>query len=440
MEHKIVQKDINTLVFAEYNPRQLTKEQHQNLSESIQRFGLVDPILINKHEDRKDIIIGGHQRVRVAKDLKIEQVPCIELSLTYEKERELNVRLNKNTGEWDMDSLANFFEMDELLEWGFIESEIILDIPDDPIVEPNKKLSERFLVPPFSVLDTKLGFWKKRKVIWNELGIQSELGRDAKYSDYGEWIISKGWTDPNLSKNEKGESINFKGQDTKMTISIFDPVLCELMYRWFCPLKGKIIDPFAGGSVRGIVASVLGYDYTGIELNPEQIKSNRDQANHICQNNIPKWIVGDSNQILETIDDSYDFVFSCPPYFDLEKYTDEPEDLSVMSDEDFLEAYQSIINKSVSKLKDNRFACFVVGEVRGKDGNYKNLISNTIQCFENAGCGFYNDIILLRPIANAAMRVPKQFSNNRKVVRIHQNILVFYKGKDQQEIKNLTFY
>ncbi len=306
--------------------------------------------------------------------------------------------------------------------------------------ESGQVLRSKYIETPFSVLDTKLAFWKKRRVIWNELGIQSELGRDTKYGDYGEWIISKGWTDPNLSKNEKGESINFKGQDTKMTISIFDPVLCELMYRWFCPLEGKIIDPFAGGSVRGIVASVLGYDYTGIELNPEQIKSNQYQANHICQNNIPKWIVGDSNQILETIDDSYDFVFSCPPYFDLEKYTDEPEDLSVMSDEDFLEAYQSIINKSVSKLKDNRFACFVVGEVRGKDGNYKNLISNTIQCFENAGCGFYNDIILLRPIANAAMRVPKQFSNNRKVVRIHQNILVFYKGKDQQEIKNLTFY
>ena len=124
MEHKIIQRDINSLIFAEYNPRQLTKDQHQHLKDSIQRFGLVDPILINKHKDRKDIIIGGPQRVRVAKDLDIDKVPCIELSLTYEKERELNVRLNKNTGEWDYDVLANMFEMEELQDWGFDESQL----------------------------------------------------------------------------------------------------------------------------------------------------------------------------------------------------------------------------------------------------------------------------------------------------------------------------
>jgi DNA modification methylase len=132
MEHKIIQRDIDSLIFAEYNPRQLTKDQHQHLKDSIQRFGLVDPILVNKHKDRKDIIIGGHQRVRVAKDLDIDKVPCIELSLPYEKERELNVRLNKNTGEWDMDNLANFFDMEELIDWGFDEDELILP-EEEPI-------------------------------------------------------------------------------------------------------------------------------------------------------------------------------------------------------------------------------------------------------------------------------------------------------------------
>ena len=125
MEHKIIQRDIDSLIFAEYNPRQLTKDQHQHLKDSIQRFGLVDPILVNKHKDRKDIIIGGHQRVRVAKDLDIDKVPCIELSLTYEKERELNVRLNKNTGEWNWDELANSFDIAELTEWGFNESQLV---------------------------------------------------------------------------------------------------------------------------------------------------------------------------------------------------------------------------------------------------------------------------------------------------------------------------
>jgi len=132
MEHKLVQRDIDSLIFAEYNPRQLTKEQYKNLKDSIDRFGLVDPILVNKNKDRKNIIIGGHQRVKVAKDMNIKEVPVLELDLTYERERELNVRLNRNTGEWDMDSLANFFEVDELVDWGFDEDELIL--PEEEVV------------------------------------------------------------------------------------------------------------------------------------------------------------------------------------------------------------------------------------------------------------------------------------------------------------------
>ena len=132
MEHKLVQRDIDSLIFAEYNPRQLTKEQYKHLKDSIDRFGLVDPILVNKNKDRKNIIIGGHQRVKVAKDMNIKEVPVLELDLTYERERELNVRLNRNTGEWDMDSLANFFEVDELVDWGFDEDELIL--PEEEVV------------------------------------------------------------------------------------------------------------------------------------------------------------------------------------------------------------------------------------------------------------------------------------------------------------------
>ena len=130
MEHKIIHRDINSLIFAEYNPRQLTKDQYQNLKDSISRFGLVDPIIVNKNKERKNIIIGGHQRVKVAKDMEIDFVPVLEVDLTYEKERELNIRLNRNTGEWDMDNLANFFDMDELMEWGFEEDELILPDPD----------------------------------------------------------------------------------------------------------------------------------------------------------------------------------------------------------------------------------------------------------------------------------------------------------------------
>ena len=120
--------NINKLIAAEYNPRQLSQRQYQNLRDSINRFGLVDPIIINVNKERKNIIIGGHQRVTIAKILKIEKVPCVELDLTVEQERELNIRLNQNTGDWDFDVLADNFDLDELMDFGFEEKDLKLDL------------------------------------------------------------------------------------------------------------------------------------------------------------------------------------------------------------------------------------------------------------------------------------------------------------------------
>ena len=121
---EIVPRNVEELIFAEYNPRQLTAEQHKTLTDSVKRFGLVDPILVNVNSERKDVIVGGHQRVTVAKQLGFKEVPTVELDLTPEKERELNIRLNRNTGEWDWDALANHFDMDDLHEWGFTDNQL----------------------------------------------------------------------------------------------------------------------------------------------------------------------------------------------------------------------------------------------------------------------------------------------------------------------------
>ena len=126
-----VNYQIDKLVFAEYNPRQLTKDQYQNLKDSITRFGLVDPMIVNTHKERKNILVGGHQRVKVAKDLGFEEVPCVEVKLTPDKEKELNIRLNKNTGEWDYDALANYFDVGELTEWGFTEDDLQFAEPEE---------------------------------------------------------------------------------------------------------------------------------------------------------------------------------------------------------------------------------------------------------------------------------------------------------------------
>ena len=143
----ITQKKISDLIFAEYNPRQLSTDQYEHLKSSLSRFGFVDPVIVNMYKTRKNIIIGGHQRVKVWKDMGNTDVPCVEVKLDHDKERELNVRLNKNTGDWDYDILEKLFDVGELMEWGFSEEELkeieedidLSSVPQAMQLEPTKE-------------------------------------------------------------------------------------------------------------------------------------------------------------------------------------------------------------------------------------------------------------------------------------------------------------
>ena len=279
-------------------------------------------------------------------------------------------------------------------------------ISSDPI------LRDKFIEPPFSVLDTKSGSWQKRKKIWISKGLESDVGRE---------VATFGQFSPN-----KGDGARFD----KIRTSIFDPALCEVLYHWFCPDGGVILDPFAGGSVRGIVANYLGYNYTGIDIRKEQIDSNREQALEILPvDRQPNWYVGDSNEFLDDLDKEYDFVFSCPPYADLEVYSDLDGDISNKRYPEFLSLYSGIIKKSCDRLKGGGYACFVVGEVRGKNGDYLGFVPDTIRAFTSAGMGFYNEAILLNQLGNASMRANGNMKSE-KLVKVHQNILVFRKPND----------
>ena len=133
---QIIDWEIDKLISAEYNPRKLSEEQKQTIKDSINRFGLVDPVIVNTNKDRFGIIIGGHQRTKVARELGFKKMPCVELDLTLDQEKELNVRLNKNTGDFDKDLLVEFFDQEDLIEWGF-ENEYFedfvteIDSPDE---------------------------------------------------------------------------------------------------------------------------------------------------------------------------------------------------------------------------------------------------------------------------------------------------------------------
>ena len=124
---KITLTQINSLKPAEYNPRQISNKQYEDLKASMEKFGCVDPIIININPERLNVVVGGHQRLRILRELGAEKVPTVSVNLSEEDERELNVRLNKNTGQWDMDLLSEF-DIVDLKEWGFKDIEFGFNI------------------------------------------------------------------------------------------------------------------------------------------------------------------------------------------------------------------------------------------------------------------------------------------------------------------------
>ena len=163
------------------------------------------------------------------------------------------------------------------------------DLFGNPVIK-DPLLRDRFMEPPFSVLDSQGGKWQARKREWKALGIESHLGRDAG-------CMPK-WGGGELDEN----GLDKFGRKPMSETSIFDPALCELLYNWYCPMGGTILDPFAGGSVRGIVANYLGYRYTGIDIREEQVVANRLQGSGLLPADAqPEWICGDSNVVLDSM-------------------------------------------------------------------------------------------------------------------------------------------
>lgn len=414
------------------NTNKHTEKGMELLGNSIDEVGVIESISVTK----QGTIISGHARKEkfdekglVPKEITLaeNEYPVIvrndidDNTETYYKAQILantTAHQNYNLDLEEVEAVAEEYGF-ELEELGIEIEEKETDISEMGGVEIKKgTLLEKFIVPPFSVLDTRQGYWQDRKRWWLSLGIKSEKGRD--------------------NVMETLQSVN-KIQGNEMPLaSIFDPVLCELTYQWFNIPKGKILDPFAGGSVRGIVSAKLGFEYLGNDLREEQITANRENAKEVLQDNelLPTWTIGDSKNI-DKIAEGYDadLIFSCPPYADLEVYSDDPNDISNMEYKDFLTAYKEIIRKSCKMLKEDRFAVFVVGDVRDKKGFYRNFVSDTIMAFWNCGVILYNEMILVNAVGSLPIRAGKQFNASRKIGKTHQNVLVFYKG-DPKKIKD----
>ncbi len=385
--------------------------------------------------------------------------PIIRASeLSEEEQREFIIKDNVGYGEWDMDALANEWDTEDLADWGLDDWDFIDGggsgsdgdgSGQSGSGEDTKSLNDTFVIPPFSIFDSRQGYWQERKKMWRErIGDMGE-SRTAKLVQSLEMRYKDLYT--RTMKHRKELGINFKEylekyvpedvrerEDKKVLsqgVSLFDPVLSEICCRWFTPFEGaKMFDPFAGDTQKGLVFAMCGYEFTGVELRQEQVDINNRV---IADRDLPiHYVCDDGQNVAKYFEpESQDMLFSCPPYYNLEVYSDLENDASNQGTyEDFLTIIRNAYTSALGCLKENRFAVVVVGDVRNKaNGEYYDFVGDVKRIFREAGAHLYNEIILVEMSSSAALRAAKSMES-RKVCKTHQNVLVFYKG-DPSEIK-----
>tara|TARA_R100001510_G_scaffold57610_1_gene66422 strand:+ start:2615 stop:3877 length:1263 start_codon:yes stop_codon:yes gene_type:complete len=393
------------------NPRIIKDTKFDKLIKSVKdlpQMLKMRPIIVN--DDM--IILGGNMRYQACIKAGIKQIPIIQYTKkehldlntdkTYEETcEEIIIKDNVGFGEWDWDILANEWNSVELDNWG-------LDVwVNDDEKPKHNKLQDSFVISPFTILDSRQGYWKERKSAWHEL-----------IKDKGE------------SRQNKLTGIM---SGTNNGVSLLDPVLAEICNKWFGLENCNTFDCFAGDSVFGFVSDYMGNKFTGIELRQEQT----DLNNSRLKGSKSKYICDDGQNVLKHIKaNTQDLLFSCPPYFDLEVYSELKNDASNQKEyADFLKILDTAFSNSIKCLKDNRFAFIVVGDLRDKNGAYYNFPNDIKNIFIKNNMILYNEMVLVEPLGTLPQRV-RRYMINRKVGKCHQNVLVFYKG-DTKEISNI---
>lgn len=479
----------------EANPRTITNEKFQKLVNSVlalPKMLELRPIVV----DNMMVALGGNMRFRALtaiSDLSEEDLKARLFSINDVKkktegeqqallthwlrwrdsptaiiikaselsdaeQREFIIKDNIGYGDWDTDSLTAQWDNEELVDWGieFPDAENALNAQNGDgsgserqNSAPESSLFDRFIVPPFSILDTRKGYWQDRKKKWYELmGDLGDSRKDTlvtsleiKYKDLYQrtrehrkelGLSFKEYIDKYVSQEDLEKE---QAKIVAQGVSIFDPVVSEVMCRWFTPKSGsKIFDCFAGDTAKGLVFAECGHSFIGIELRPEQVEINNkiiaDRGKDI------RYICDDGQNVAQHIEpESQDLLFSCPPYFDLEVYSDLPNDASNQGTyEDFIRVLDNGFSGAVGCLKNNRFAVIVVGDVRDKKtGFYYDFCGDIKRIFKKNGMRLYNEIILVEQTASTALRASR-YMDSRKVAKTHQHVLVFFKG-DPKKIK-----
>jgi hypothetical protein len=294
-----------------------------------------------------------------------------------------------------------------------------------------------------NVWTTTKGDWLRLKREWNErineAGLKAGVSNPTYATRDGCWQGQNGYSNV-VNKRYALDDSGGVVTTTKAhngNASVLDPLACEIIARFFMPKTGgRIYNPFGGGVQMGFVAGASGYEYVASEIRQNQTEAN----NAICSEFGPsvRWIKSDSSTYEP--DGDFDMVFTCPPYYKVEKYIDydgkppEGEINSAPTYEQFRDLLFSGYRIAADRLKENRFFVVMVGDSRDKNGAYYCAEAETELFLRSLGMGIYNRIVYLE-CEFTRLAHAKTTLNTRKFPKREQKIIVAYKG-DIKKISN----
>lgn len=404
------------------NARKHSAAQLDQIEASMLEFGFTTPLLFDvvvragngRHEVLERIYERG-DTVTLPDGSKLPHgmVPYIDCSRWSDEQRKAYAIADNKiaaNADWDEAQLRKALteladaEFDPTLT-GFDEAELkkqLAALAED--TGERGSLAADFGAPPFSVFDTRQGYWKDRKAEWEALTGNLSATKEEVLS--GSTMLA--------SINEGSSN--------------FDPVLAELCMRWFCPAGGWVLDPFGGEQTKGVVAGTLGLNYRATEIRTDQVEVNEA----VCGDfEGVRYACGSADEIDTLIPErGFNLCFTSPPYYDLEVYS--ADDMSAMGTYDeFMAMYESIFAKCVDMLADNAFLIVKIGEIRDKKtGIYRNFVGDNIAIFNRLGLHYYNEATIIHPPGTAPQRA-RRYMGTRKLAKLHQNVLVFAKGSPE---------
>lgn len=293
-----------------------------------------------------------------------------------------------------------------------------------------------------NVWNSTKGDWLKMKKEWNakiqEAGEKHGVLNPKFASREGAWQGENGMSNVVLAKHkiEDGEVVHEKGKSFNSNVSVLDPVACEVILKFFMPKGGRrVYNPFGGGVQFGFVAGDSGYEYLSSEIRQNQCDAN----NIICKDfhNV-KWKKSDSSKFIPKL--KYDLIFTCPPYYQVEKYLDYDgnppagELNSIPTYEQFRDTLFAGYKNAIEVLNDDCFFVVMTGDSRDKNGAYYGCEAEHEIFFKEQGLHIYNKIIYLE-CEFTRLAHAKRTLHYRKFPKREQKILVFFKG-DMKKIKD----